>query len=79
MCRAQNAQICSANIFPNAEIANLHCAQKHKCNFLRMSQFCLCTNLQIHNLFFMFVCKLILQFTNNLQKHFTIYKIKIII
>ena len=30
--RAQNAQICSANIFPNAEIAickctNLHCAQ----------------------------------------------------
>ena len=25
--RAQNAQICSANIFPNAEITNLHCAQ----------------------------------------------------
>ena len=24
MCRAQNAQICSANIFPNAEITNLH-------------------------------------------------------
>ena len=41
--RAQNAQICSANIFPNAEITNLHCAQKHKCKFLHMSQFSLCT------------------------------------
>ena len=40
--RAQNAQICSANYFPNAEITNLHCAQKHKCNFLHMSQFLKC-------------------------------------
>ena len=41
---AQNAQICSANFFPNAEITNLHCAQKHKCNFLHMSQFCRVNN-----------------------------------
>ena len=40
--RAQIAQICSANIFPNAEITNLHCAQKHKCTFLHMSQFLKC-------------------------------------
>ena len=37
--RAQNAQICSANIFPNAEITNLHCAQKHKCKFLQSVEF----------------------------------------
>ena len=29
-------------IFPNAEITNLHCAQKHKCNFLHMSQIYKC-------------------------------------
>ena len=40
--RAQNAQICSANYFPNAEITNLHCAQKHKCKFLHMSNFVEC-------------------------------------
>ena len=46
--RAQNAQICSANIFPNAEITNLHCAQKHKCKFHK------CANLQSVNFF---LCK----------------------
>ena len=36
--RAQNAQICSANYFPNAEIANLHCAQNTNATF------CTCHN-----------------------------------
>ena len=44
--RAQNAQICSANYFPNAEITNLHCAQIHKCKFhtCTISFLCACKN-----------------------------------
>ena len=33
MCRAQNAQICSANIFPNAEITNLQMHKSALCKF----------------------------------------------
>ena len=58
--RAQNAQICSANYFPNAEITNLHCAQKHKCKFHT------CTIFPNAELIFRCVLNLFLQHVRNL-------------
>ena len=44
MCKKPSCTKCAnlqRKFFPNAEITNLHCAQKHKCKILQMSQFCL--------------------------------------
>ena len=52
MCRAQNAQICSANYFPNATFpffTNLHCAQFVCASFRRVHNlFLLCENFSAH-------------------------------